>query len=419
MNDSKQWARRFLCAAILCLVSAFAHAVDAEDVFWESVLKGNVQEEYELYLKQYPHGRHAQEAQRILGLMREKAGANEAEGKRRQEQAEAAKKAREEARRQAQEERQRAEAEAEQQRAEREAGRKRVETEAMRPGRVFRECEDCPEMVVITGGTFSMGSPPSEVGRDGDEGPVHRVTLPSFALGRTEVTVGQFRSFVQASGYKTEAERNIGNSGCFAWNASDGKWAWREGRYWDSPGFTQSEAHPVACVSWNDAKAYLAWLSDKTRQRYGLPSEAQWEYAARGGTAKVSRYWGDNPDDACRYANVADKTVGPNGQTWTQKHDCDDGYWFSAPVAHYSPNNFGLYDMLGNVWEWTEDCGNGNYNGAPTDGSAWTSGICGARVLRGGSWSLNPRNVRAAGRGWDGTTYRVNNSGFRPARMLP
>jgi formylglycine-generating enzyme required for sulfatase activity len=413
MMESDQTMRRFLCAAILCLITAFAYAGDAEDVFWESVVKGNVQEEYELYLKQYPKGRYTGAARRIVEGMREKARGQQDAKKQKQAQVEAAKRAEEEAQR-------RDEEEARRRRAEAEAERQRAEQEAMRPGRVFRDCADCPEMVVIPAGSFMMGSPASESGRDDDEGPVHQVTLVrGFALGRTEVTVGEFRKFAQATGYKTEAENNVRVNGCRAFDASDLKLDWRAGRYWDNPGFTQSDAHPVACVSWNDARAYLEWISKKSGRSYRLPSEAQWEYAARGGTT-ASRYWGENPNDACRYANVADKTVA-QGKKWINPHDCNDGHFFSAPVASYSPNVFGLYDMLGNVWEFVEDCWNGSYSGAPTDGSAWTSGNCTTvRMLRGGSWfGEGERFTRAAKRGSVPTTYRDDNNGFRVARTLP
>ena len=285
------------------------------------------------------------------------------------------------------------------------------------PGTSFRDCPDCPLMIVVAAGEFSMGSSDAEQGRESDEGPVHRVSLPrNFALGKTEITVGEFRKFVGETGYGTDAQRNVGAKGCYAWDMST--WDWREGRYWDSPGFAQSESHPVTCVSWGDAKAYLEWLSRKAGRSYSLPSEAEWEYAARGGTT-TARYWGDNPNEACRYANVADKTAGPGGVTWiTAHHDCLDGSFFSAVAGSHSPNGFGLHDMLGNVWEWTEDCYNGNYEGAPSDGSAWRSGACTRGVVRGGSWNTSPRYARSARRNWSDFGSRVSNRGFRAASTL-
>lgn len=285
------------------------------------------------------------------------------------------------------------------------------------PGTTYRDCPDCPSMVVIPAGQFSMGSADAEEGRENDEGPVHRVSISrGFALGKTEVTVGEYRRFVAQTGYKTDAEKNVGAKGCYAWDLA--KWDWREDRYWDSPGFAQSESHPVTCVSWGDAKAYLEWLSKRAGRRYHLPSEAQWEYAARSGAASA-RYWGNNANEACRYANVADKTAGPGGVRWvTAHHDCLDGSFFTTAVGSLSPNGFGLHDMLGNVWEWAEDCYNESYAGAPADGSAWRSAECGRGVVRGGSWNTSPRYARSARRNWSDFASRVSNRGFRAASAL-
>jgi len=280
------------------------------------------------------------------------------------------------------------------------------------PGEAFRDCNACPEMVVIPAGSFRMGSPAGEQGRSGDEGPIHRVGIAEpFALGMREVTVGEFRSFVQATGYRTEAERS---GGCF-WYSETG-WQKNAERDWRSPGFAQEDDDPVACVSWNDAKAYVDWLSKQTGHDYRLPSEAEWELAARAGTT-TARFWGDNPDSACRYANVADRTAKTRYPDWSI-HDCEDGYVHTAPTGSFKANNFGLKDMLGNLWEWTADCWNGSYEGAPSDGSAWTGGDCGRRVLRGGSWNEKPEDVRSASRGRGNAEYRGSNVGFRPARTL-
>lgn len=311
----------------------------------------------------------------------------------------------------------------------------------LRPGKVFRDCAECPEMVVIPAGRFMMGSPTDEKGRDSDEGPLHEVSVKSFALGRTEVTLGEFRRFVRATGYKTDAERDVGDKGCFARDKSDGKWEWRVGRYWDNPGFKQNDKQPVACLSWNDAKEYVKWLSNASGKSYRLPSEAEWEYAARAGSVTARYYWGNNPDEACRYANVTDQTT-HEGQSWAIKHECRDGHWFTAPVANYAANAFGLHDMIGNVWEWVEDCYHDSYSGAPTDGSAWGllrrllslriwsysgaptdgsawSGDCTVRGLRGGSWYSDPDYARSAKRYGSVASIRINFTGFRPARMLP
>ncbi|MFY9316971.1 MAG: formylglycine-generating enzyme family protein, partial [Burkholderiales bacterium] len=293
---------------------------------------------------------------------------------------------------------------------------------ARRPGTVFQDCPDCPRMVVIPAGEFTMGSPLAEAGRGVDEGPQRQVQIAQpFALGRSEVTVAEFRRFVEESGYRTEAERDTRAQGCSGFIYADpaaGGPGPQAVTSWRSPGLAQAQidSHPVLCVSWNDARAYAQWLSRKTGRRYRLPTEAEWEYAARAGSA-AARFWGDDPVQACRFANVADQS---RFQTWSfgQRHECTDGHYFSAPAGGYSANRFGLYDMLGNVWEWTEDCWNASYAGAPADGSAWTAGDCAQRVCRGGSWSTVPRYARSATRYKNPADYRDNLTGFRLARTL-
>jgi formylglycine-generating enzyme required for sulfatase activity len=284
---------------------------------------------------------------------------------------------------------------------------------APRPGTVFQDCPDCPRMVVVPAGEFTMGSPATEAGRGLDEGPQRQVSIAqAFALGRSEVTVAEFKRFAEETGYRTEAERDSRAQGCsgFIYAEAQPVTSWR------SPGLVQTDSHPVLCVSWNDARAYAQWLSKKTAKRYRLPTEAEWEYAARAGSA-TARYWGDDPVQACRYANVADQS---RFQTWSfgQKHECTDGHYFTAPAAGYAANRFGLYDMLGSVWEWTEDCWNTSYAGAPSDGVAWLTGDCAQRVCRGGSWSTVPRFARSATRHKNTADHRDNLTGFRLARTL-
>ncbi len=291
-------------------------------------------------------------------------------------------------------------------------------------GAVFRdlradgsECPECPEMVIIPPGTFTMGSPESETTREGvpekyakRERPQHRVTIPrAFALGRYEVTKAQFATFVRDSGHDA-------GGGCYFWNGS--KWEQQSSKSWRDPGFQQTDRDPVTCVSWDDAKAYVGWLGKKTGKDYRLPSEGEWEYAARARTA-TARYWGDGRGEACANANVNDRTSkSVNGFKWAS-FDCDDGYAGTAPVGSFRANAFGLHDMLGNLWEWGQDCWNESYSGAPTDGSAWTSGDCSRRVLRGGSWFDFPWIVRSAIRFRDRTTDRVDSFGFRISRTHP
>jgi formylglycine-generating enzyme required for sulfatase activity len=284
-------------------------------------------------------------------------------------------------------------------------------TDARQPGKTFKDCDDCPEMVVVPAGSFQMGSPSSEAERYPGEDPVHKVTIArDFALGKTHVTRGQFAQFVNATGH---------DAGGKCYTFENGKYAEHSERSWRGPGFAQKDDHPAVCLNWSDAKAYVEWLSRKTGKNYRLPSEAEWEYAARAGTTTV-RFWGDSPDQACSHANVMDSTGKEKvpGVTW-EGHNCSDGYAYTSPAASFKPNAFGLYDMIGNTWEWTEDCWNENYNGAPSDGSAWTRGECLKRVLRGGSWYFTPRYARSATRYRFLSTFRNYIYGFRIASSLP
>jgi formylglycine-generating enzyme required for sulfatase activity len=173
---------------------------------------------------------------------------------------------------------------------------------------------------------------------------------------------------------------------------------------WRNPGFDQTYRDPVVCVNWGDARAYAGWLSQVTGKSYRLPSEAEWEYAARAGTT-TGRYWGDDLKDVCTYANVLE--VG---------FECQDGFSNTAPVGKHKPNAFRLHDMLGNVAEWVEDCWNPSHEGAPSDAAARTGGNCVLRMARGGSWSADPWRVRAATRGGVSGTTRSIETGFRVVR---
>jgi formylglycine-generating enzyme required for sulfatase activity len=228
-------------------------------------------------------------------------------------------------------------------------------------------------------------------------------------VGRLHVTVDQFAAFVKETGYAM-------SSTCYKWATGGGNGSWR------GPGFKQEGSHPVLCVSWGDAKAYAEWLADKMHKPYRLLTEAEFEYAARGQTAPGAypRFWFGNDDgDLCRYGNGADQAARNSiaaAKDWTVA-PCNDGYAYTSPAGHYKPNAFGLYDMAGNAWQWTQDCYHDSYSGAPADGSAGTTGDCkDGRVVRGGSWDVDPRYLRAAQRiRYTGGDYRV---GFRLARTL-
>ncbi len=192
-------------------------------------------------------------------------------------------------------------------------------------------------------------------------------------------------------------------------------------RSWQNPAFQQSDRHPVVCVSYEDAQRYVQWLSRKTGKSYRLPTEAEWEYSARAGTT-TARFWGDGRDQACNFANVPDLT-GAAALNWDksvkdQVFQCRDGYAYTAPVGSFRPNAFGLYDMLGNVWQWIEDCYHNSYGGAPDDASAWVGGECKSHVLRGGSWYLDPWILRSARRGGGAADVRIVTDGFRIGRTL-
>ncbi len=273
-----------------------------------------------------------------------------------------------------------------------------------------------PEMVLIRGGRFLMGSPAGEAGRRGDERQ-HEVRVGDFYLGKYEVTVDQFRQFVTATGYRTEAEGNIGAEGCWS-EQSDGGYGYVAGRSWRDPGFPQTDDHPVVCVSWNDAQAYIDWLNDEMSEagkRYRLPTEAEWEYTARGGTTSP-RYWGNDPAAGCRYANTHDeRSKRENGFSW-EHAACDDGYAKTAPVGRFGANLYGLHDMLGNVWEWTCSEYDGDYDGSEQICAETTQGV--SFALRGGSWKGLPANVRAANRLRLAPSSRLIWLGFRLARSL-
>jgi formylglycine-generating enzyme len=293
-----------------------------------------------------------------------------------------------------------------------------TETASVAVSAVARDCDVCPEMVSIPGGEFMMGSPVSDPERGDMEGPQRRVRVKPFALGKTELTVAQWRQFARASGYLTEAERNAHQPGCFTWQPEDPAWAWRSGGSWLAPGWSQRDSEPVVCISWLDAHAYVRWLDQTSGVKgWRLPSEAEWEYAARAGTT-THRPWGDNPNSACTHANGSDRTKGPRGRTWTESHGCKDGHWYAAPVGSFQPNAWGLHDMLGNVWEWVQDCYL-PYTEAPSDGSAFEVNGCKGRVVRGGAWDDPPAELRSAARFWFGPSNRNNNVGLRVARTLP
>jgi formylglycine-generating enzyme required for sulfatase activity len=286
-------------------------------------------------------------------------------------------------------------------------------------GTVFNDCATCPNMVMLPSGSFMMGSSASEAERDADEGPRHEVVINyKLAVGQSPITRDQFTRFVRDTGYVTAAEQSS-YGGCFTWDSSAGKYAQSPGRNWRDPGFSQDGDEPVVCVTWDDANAYVRWLQSQTRKgSYRLLSEAEWEYAARAGS--TSRYfWGNDADhdQQCSHANGLDKT-GDFANKWGHAN-CADGAANTSPVRKYRPNGFGLYDMSGNVSQWTADVYHDSYNDAPMDGSVWTTGGEQTwRVGRGGAWFSSPRLLRSANRDKDRTTGALYIKGFRIARTF-
>lgn len=276
------------------------------------------------------------------------------------------------------------------------------------------DCPDCPPMLRLPAGRFAMGVAPGEEDREqlaeffrGRSEPQRTVAVGAFAIGMHEVTRGQYRRFVEATGHRGD--------GCFVWSGS--AFVEQPERSWRDPGFPQEDTHPAVCVSWDDAQAYVRWLSARAGVRYRLPSEAEWEYAARAGSGSI-RFWGDDPDPACRHANGADRTTAARapGAVDGAIHSCVDGYPQTAPVGSFRPNAFGIHDALGNAAEWTQDCWNPDYTTARPDASPMTTGDCALRAVRGGAWDEGPAGLRLAYRVGSPTTVRVYGRGFRIAR---
>lgn len=275
-----------------------------------------------------------------------------------------------------------------------------------------------PEMRVLPAGEFRMGSPRSEDERKKNEGPRHTVTLArGFALARSETTVMNFRRFVDATGYVTDAEER-GRSTIY--DERSGSLAERTGVDWrkDHAGRDASPDLPVVHVSWNDAKAYADWLARETGERYRLPTEAEFEYALRAGSE--TRYpWGEDAPTRVVANLTGDADRSSTRRSWSNAFDdYDDGHWGPAPVARYPENAFGLHDVVGNVSEWIEDCWHDSYARAPADGSAWVNPGCSRRVIRGASWASAPDQARSAFR--ISAAPRTSNArvGFRVARDL-
>jgi formylglycine-generating enzyme required for sulfatase activity len=289
--------------------------------------------------------------------------------------------------------------------------------QAQPPGSTLRDCATCPQMVVVPAGRFEMGTAPrvqvpTEVPAELEPVAI-RIERP-FALGRFEVTRTEYAAFARATGRDRQRIR------CRTWVES------RQGfrdldTTWDAPNVPAQprDDHPASCIDWHDARAYAAWLALQTGQPYRLPSEAEWEYAAKAGS-RALQAWGGAAQRHCRHANSNDRaTLARYPLAW-RGVDCDDGFADVAPVGSFAPNAFGLHDMIGNVWEWAEDCSSLSYFGRPVDQRAWVwEGGCKRRIQRGGGWSTGPERSRPGFHGDGDDEDRADFAGFRVARDLP
>jgi formylglycine-generating enzyme required for sulfatase activity len=296
---------------------------------------------------------------------------------------------------------------------------------AFRPGQTFRDCPDCPEMVVVPAGNFTMGSPPNEQGRHETEGPQRQVSIRPFGVGKFDVTRGQWAAFVSATNRETRR-------GC-AWTGRPGikpPWAPDPDGSWRSLGFPQDDSHPVVCVTWNDAQDYVRWLSERSGHKYRLLAESEWEYAARAGTTTPYPWGSKASHDYANYgADDCCSGLASGRDKWVE----------TSPVGSFPPNRFGLHDMHGNVLQWVQDCFAASYSGLPKDGSPYEQAIqlktgpfpdmigtnsCSYRMVRGGDWGDPPSMIRSAFRNFGpgpGATlqdYCSGGVGFRVARTL-
>ena len=308
---------------------------------------------------------------------------------------------------------------------------------SFKPGQTFKDCKDCPEMIVIPAGSFIMGSTEKELGHNDYtpyelqiEGPQRLVSIKQFAAGKFDITKEQWASFVKET-YRP-ATGGCSWSGLPA-DTSVKPWDPNPAANWNHIGFEQDSSHPVVCITWDDAQDYVQWLSKKTGAHYRLLTEAEWEYAARAGTT-TAYPWGDSATH--EYANYGTDTTGGIGFAFG-----DDKWITTSPVGSFPSNQFGLYDMQGNVLQWVEDCVADSYSGLPTDGSAYTSAdtlkmrediwasmngkkACSFHICRGGDAWDPPALIRSASRNWGEVTgnkltnYGSAGLGFRIARTL-
>ncbi len=249
----------------------------------------------------------------------------------------------------------------------------------------------------IDGGIFNMG----DLDGQEDELPIRNVKIKSFYLQVTEVTIEQYSNF------QIPSKDGLDN-GC--WYFESG-WKYSKTLNWKNPGYQQDRNHPVVCVSWIDVERFIERINSLSIHQFRLPTEAEWEYAARANSTSTF-YWGSDPTGLCTHANASDLQTLKRFPSFVSNR-CDDGFLETAPVGSFQSNPFGLYDVYGNVWEWTQDCWNDSYINAPLDDSAWLTGDCSRRVFRGGGWGDNPKFARSSLRNRAPSDQRKDDIGFR------
>lgn len=276
----------------------------------------------------------------------------------------------------------------------------------------FRDCDECPIMVALPQASYLMGDL-SKTGRKNEQ-PVREIKIDKpISISKYPVTIAEFRLFITESGYKTEAELS---QGC--WNLrQDMSLGWVESDYWDNTRMNQTENHPVVCVSLNDAIAYTEWLSEKTKLRYRIPTEAEWEFSARAGSSK-KYIFGDTAEGVCDAMNWSDDKMTIMWGGTEELMVCDDGYLFTSPVGSFPPNNFGLYDIYGNVWEWTIDCYQDDMNAVIIGQRTHSNHGCNKHPLRGASFSASLKGTTASYRISDEPYNRTADYGFRIVRDM-
>jgi formylglycine-generating enzyme len=283
-----------------------------------------------------------------------------------------------------------------------------------------RDCNHCPDMIVIPAGTAVLGAAADDKYRSPDELPERRFALrQSFAVSRYEITLDQYEAFVRAT------NRTVGGD-CLTDRRKHGDWQYDSATTFRDPGFAQSGDHPVACVNWEDAQAYVAWLNAQTDGGYRLLTEVEWEYVARGGAMQPLVYpWGDDPSQGCAFANVFDRTalmayagMDTSGYKVFDPMDCVDGQLKTSPVGSKKPNAFGVYDIIGNVQEWVEDCYSASRDQLSESGVPPAQSECARRLVKGGSWGTLAHNVRIAERISYPAMHRDDSIGIRVAKTL-